>query len=476
MSSSLSEKQSKINFICNSLLFLSSVSFLFFYLILSYFNRPAFDDFIGIYFAEGKSIFQYVSEMYLTISGRWISWAYMYSVISSASSFQGMYTYFFIYYIFTLAILIYSFNQIIQAFFVRLFNISISFKISLVYSVLFLACFYFFTFQNIETWWYIGASFMYLQGIVFLLLGIALLLRKKKTFIHYFLIVFSFIYAGSCYEVYSLIICFLFVSLIIYFLLKNKKNWKSLREHWFFKGFLIAFISMSASSLICVFAKSNLDRSNDYKFDLARKSLGSDWSVILNFLGENKLAVAILLAMVWFIVGINIKNHTLSNRNNELIKATFKFSLFTLFSSVLITYLFQKLFLYDCLIPSRGWAFTSIALAFFCCFSFLLIGYFFSINIILQNAIKVLIPVIVFTVLTYNLINQYKITNVYSEKYDALIDSFLDAKKNNNRETFYMEKLPDSGMLMQLDMEDDSHDPIFLKNILGLDFEIKVKQ
>jgi len=176
MSLFISKRNSRINFFCNSLLLLSAIFFLLFYFVVSFNNRPTYDDMLGIFLAKDNNIFQYVSGLYETISGRWVSWAYFYSVIVPYKSFQQIHFCFFIYYCITIFIFVFSLNKIIKFGILQLFHIKLDVKISIIYSILFVACFYFFTLQNIETWWYIGASFMYLQVIVFLFCGFSFFL------------------------------------------------------------------------------------------------------------------------------------------------------------------------------------------------------------------------------------------------------------------------------------------------------------
>ncbi len=472
-------KQNKtVRFISNYLLYFSAITFVLLYLVLAFHNRPTFDDLTVIFFMKGKNLFQYVYTLYETFGGRWTSWAYFFTVISpSDSNFQSIPICTFIYYCFTLFIFIYSVNKIIQIGIYKLFNTKVDSKTAVTYSILFIACFYFFTFQNIEAWWYICASFIYLQGIVFLLFGVALMLREKKKWFHYILISISFIYVGSCFEIYPLIIDSLFGVCIIYFLLKNKNDLSLLRNHWFYKGFTTAFISLSISACIIFLAPSNLERRAYFKENYTQFYHPTNVNTVLNVFADRKFIVAIGLSSLWLLLGIKLKNNSTVIINKDCIKKIFLLSITALLFSVIILYLFQKIFTYGIMPPARSWTFTSFTLAFFICFLFFLIGYFNSfLKLYLQYAIQICFPLIILVVLSLNLYKQYSYTSVYAKKYDQLIESFLEAKKNNITGPFYMEPLPQSGMLMQFDMDDDSSNPKFFKKILGLDYDIIVKK
>ncbi len=430
-----------------------------------------------IFFIKGKNLFQYVYSLYTNWSGRWTSWAYFYTVVAPAADFQMISIYTFIYYCFTLFIFIYAVNKIIRTGLYRLFNTHINTKTTLTYSVLFIASFYFFTFQNIEAWWYIIASFVYLQGIVFLIFGASIMIQENKKLWHYFLISTSFIYVGSCFEIYPLIIDSLFGVCIIYFFAKNKNNLSSIKNHWFFKGFITAFLSLTASAATIFLASSNLDRRAYFKENYIEFYHPTNLNTVLTMLAERKYAVAIVLSAIWLLLGIQVKSNTITKVSKERIKKIFLLSVTALFFSILILYLFQKLFTYGIMPPARSWTFTSFALAFFMCFSFFIIGYFTSLpKTYLQNAFKIFIPASILLLLSLNLYRQYNYVSIYSKKYDHLIATLLKEKKNGRTEPFYMEPLPDSGMLMQLDMNDESSNPTFFKMILGLDYEIVVKK
>ncbi len=476
-----STSETKINTVINKvgkwLLTLSAVSFVLLFLELSWFNRPAYDDMTGIFYAKVNSLSQYVIWMYHNISGRWISWAYFYTVMSPATSFNDYHFCFFIYHCLTLLIFIYSVQLIIRIGISNLFGIKISFRFSIVNSILFLACFYFFTVQNIETWWYIGASFMYLQGIVFLLLGVALLLKEEKKIYHYLIVSFCFIYVSSSYELYAVITSFLFSIFIVHFIVKNKERISIVRENKYSLGVIVAFVSLVVAALFSVFSSSNIERRAYYKEFFVDTYKVDYLSVLKSTLLDRKYLVAFVLASVWLLIGIKLRSSAGVFYNKSRIINTFRFFAFAFISSVIIMLLFQILIMYGILIPPRGWAFSSLSWTFLICFSFLISGYHLpAFWQTLQNAIKLIIPVIVFGFLSFTMINQYKFASVYSKKYDAFINSLIDAKKKNYTGLFYMDKLPDPGMLMQLDMEDDSHNPQFLKDILGVNFEIKVNK
>ncbi len=461
------EQKKTMNSISMYLLNVAALAFVLLFVVLSYYNRPTYDDFGNIYFAKGNNIFEYVKLFYNTYGGRWVSWAYIYIVFAARDNFLNIPVGVFIYYLLTLIVFIYATKEIIRIGAYKLFFVVLDNKTTVTFSILFIACFYFFTFNNIEAWWYICASFHYLQGIVFLLLGIALLLREQIKTIHYIAIAVSFIYVGSGFELYALIVIAVFFICLVYLYVKHKEI--SL------KSLIVAFLALLISTASSVIAPGNFGRRQYFKENITEYFHPITWHNLSGILLQKKFIIAFLLASVWFVIGMQLKNNYSPSVNKKRIKNCLIVSIITLFLSIIILYLFFALFTYGIMPPYRAWTFTSFAFAFFLCFSFLLIGYFTPFLKQLQNELTFFISICIMLLLFYNLYNQYKYASNYARQYDQLINSFLVAKANNQTAPFYMDKLPDSGMLMQLDMEDQTSNPKYLKKILGVEYEVIVR-
>lgn len=467
---------SSINKLSNYLLASIAVLFLLFYLILSFNNRLASDD---IYFAaliKNKNIVDGVNIIYHTWSGRWTDVAYFFSVLTISKSFQNIHYWLFLYHCITLIILIYSINTIIRIVTSKIFDVNLSFKNSLVYSILFIAGFYFSTFQHIEVWWWFSASFCYLQGIVFLLFGISLLLVEKKNKLQYFLISLSFIYVGACFEIYIAIVFCLFLAIFIYFYLKKKEGVLSFKVNYFLKGFVIAFLSFCFSTAIFFSAPGNIERMKIYKTNnsssVTTRMLDTlDFSNVDFF--QKKYLLALGLASVWFFIGLKIKNEKMDV--TSYLKKCLLIASILLIISIVITLAFQFFIFYGKPLPIRAWTFTSFSLFVFCSILFLFLGYF------LQNRfnnttlfLKVVVPLSILVALTYSTYKQYKVTSVYSEKYDELISDLIKEKENRTTKIYYVAPLPNSGMLVFLYL--DGYAAVPLQEILDLDFEIKLRE
>ena len=315
--------------------------------------------------AKGKNIIEFVCEIYTTWSGRWMGLSYFFIMIAGGNTFQNTHYYIFIYYCLTFLIFSYSVHTIIHIGITKLFDTSLPKKTTYIYSILFIASFYFFTFQHIEAWWWVCASFWYLQGIVFFLLGIALLLQEKKNILHYIFISLCFIYVGGSFEVYILIIFTLFISVIFYFLFIKQEELSSLKNNYFFKGFIIAFLSFCVSAAICFASPGNKNRQL-YSIDTTT-TFFADFETSFTQL---KYLLAIGISALWIILGVQLNTHAHKPENTTRIKKALTIAALPLLLSIIITFAFQILILSETPIPARGWTFTSLTLSFFAAFYF----------------------------------------------------------------------------------------------------------
>ena len=151
--------KTKIHTIFNWLIAFSALAFLLLYFILSFNDRFSANEDLGfITLTKGRGFADVISWIYQTWSGRWSSAIYLYGLMSSSLSFQNIHYLLFAYHFLTLLILLYSVYSLVRLGSLKLFNISLNKKTGLAISLLFIAGFYFSTFQIIEVWWWTTAS------------------------------------------------------------------------------------------------------------------------------------------------------------------------------------------------------------------------------------------------------------------------------------------------------------------------------
>lgn len=464
----------RLQVISNALLLLSAITFIAFYLIISFYNRPVADDILNYSLLKEKGITEATLFLYNNWSGRWTGSAYFMLVFNTSTTFRGCYFFIFLYYLLTLLLFIYSASSIIRFAGFRLFNSIIDVKSSVIYSAVLFACFYYFTFQPIEAWWWISGSFFYLQGIVFLQLGLAFVLKENKTIFHYIIISISFIYVGGAYELYVLIVLTLFAIMFIYFLTKRNSAFFSFKQNKIVKALVVAFISMAIASCIAFSSPGNIKRkafensvSTAANTEISTPGFSFSSATFL----QKKYILAIGIASLWFLLGMKLKAR--AQTYSISLKKVLVVASVPLLVSVLITILFQVFVLPAFPVPLRGYTFTSFALSILCCLGFLTAGFTFHLSLPFIYFFRIIIPSILLLILSFSLFSHYTLEKTYSRKYDLLIDKIMDAKSKNQTEPLLLNDLPEPGALTRLDLEDSYNTLIPLQKIFKAAFEIR---
>ncbi len=361
-----------------------------------------------------------------------------------------------------------------------LFNIELSYKTIVAYSILFIGAFYFLTFQYMEVWWWMCASVDTLQGIVFLLLGIALLIKEKKTIMHYIFIAFCFIYIGGGYEIYSLLIISISLLILCYFILKRNKQFFSFDTNHYLKGFLTALLALLLSFSISILSPGNMKRRTYlFKENKTENSVLStrDVGALINstVFTQKKFVAGIGFAALWLLLGLKLKNKTDVLKAKRKMKYLLRLSALLIIISIGITLAFQYIILGNSFIPPRGWTFTSFLITVFLCLLFLSFGCYANISSsITQSLIKIAPPAIMMFVLLLTVFKQYNYVSKYAREYDMLIVELLEKQKSGKTETVYVNNLPDPGMLLPIDISDSSI-TVPIRDILHLKYNIAVK-
>jgi len=448
-------KPTKTALVNSYLLLVPCVLFLIFYLILSYHNRPASDDILFIALIKKNGYFNTLAEVYKTWSGRWASFGFLFFILSVIKKFENIHYVFFIYHIITITIFVYSVSTIVRKLIYYGFSHDLSPFKSTVFSVLFIAVFYFSTFNHIEVWWWVSATTNYLQGIVLLLFGIAINLKNRKTIWHYILISISFLYVGASFEIYIIVIfSFIFIGFLFYYSSLHK-----LYTSTYQKGVLISLICFLSSAIVCFGSPGNYKRKILYN-DLMDASVFSFSSFI-----ELKYLLSILIASLFIVLGLELSK---SGKKFSFRKALL-ILIISFTTSIIILYLFQLFVLNGKPVPLRGCTFTSFLFSIFLCLLFLFLGYLMDYSKKRVLLLNYTLPLILSVLFVYISIKQYKYVSKYSKIYDQLIADLVDSK--GKCKVYYYKPLPDSGMLVYLYL--DSYTAVPLKEILNLDFEIK---
>jgi hypothetical protein len=460
---------SNLNHLC---LLLTAIAFLALFITLSFNNRLASDDLYFLAMIKKEGLWNCFKGVYMGWSGRWTRTAYWFFVMTIADNYQYIHYFLFAYHLITLIIFILSIQFIIRSLFLKLFQVELTKTDAFIFSILFVASFYFFTFDIIESWWWICSSFAYLQGICFLLAGTALLLKQKRSLFNHCCIGFCFLYIGGCFEIYSLVVLGLFAACIVYGTKTGK--WKEWKEKRYISAFFIALTCLSISTLICFVAPGNYQRRGIIGDEqiIRLSSVFADAHLAITFLLQKRSGVAILLSSLWIVLGIKLRENSRELLSYKKAKTVLLICLVTIAGSLSINIIFKMLLLKNALMPARTFTFTSFSIAAFMSLFFLFLGYYFFHNARRFVLFTPLITCCSMIILFAYTCKQYHSTTRYAQQHDALIATLLLAKAHAEKEVV-VQALPDPGMLLQLDVEQQSWT---LQEILGLPYEIHVER
>jgi hypothetical protein len=454
----------------NLFLLLTVVGFLALFITLSFNNRMASDDLYFLAMIKKEGLWECFKGVYMGWSGRWTKTAYWFFVMT-LTDYQHIHYILFVYQLITLLILVVSMQVITRFLFHELFQTVLTKKNTFIYSMLFIASFYFFTFDIIESWWWIGSSFAYLQGICFLLAGTALLLKQQKHLFHYCCIGFCFLYVGGCFEVYALFVLGLFTAFIIYG--RKTGRWKEWKEKKYLEAVFVALTCLLVSALICFIAPGNYQRRGIIANERVPllSSLFKDVHVTSTLLLQKQGAIAVLISSIWILVGMKIREHTNSHLYWKTARKVLLICLATIVGSVLINEVFKMAILKNVLMPSRTFMLVSFSSAVFTTLLFLFMGYYYFQTAKRFALLLPLIPCCSMLILFAYTYKQCGSTTRYAKQHDELINTLLLAKAHAEKEVV-VHALPDPGMLLPLDVENLQW---ALKEILKLPCEIRVK-
>ncbi|MBK9285356.1 MAG: hypothetical protein IPM51_13725 [Sphingobacteriaceae bacterium] len=400
-----------------------------------------------------------ISHYYLTWSGRLSSLIYFTFYLKLYHSLPDFHNLMLFNYAFTLSLLVYSVSKIIRFILKKYFQFDFGKMQCIAYSILFIGSFYFFTFQSSEVWWWFCSSFVYLQSIVFLLFGVSLVLSSNKKIYHYLLISFCFAYAGSGSEIYTIIILSLLLFLFLFSKIKKLKPIALIKKSGSFKAVSIAVLSFCISGMICLSAPGNYARlKSEEKNIVSSKQIvvAQDKNEMANiFLSNKKYIVALALSFAWFFLG----RHLSSKKLNTIPKPAFKKITLLVFSatfiSMLVPFILENILFNTMSIPIRAYTLTSFLLTLNFCLLFFALGYknWMKSNTTFQFLYLSYLILIV-SLLVYTTTVQFNICKQYANAYDNLLHTLIDAKKTNLQGKLTVQKLPDSGVLIPLYIED----------------------
>ncbi len=463
----------QLRLVSHQLLAMVALLFIVFYLMQGYYIRPAYDDLYFSSLVQQKGFLGSMHEMYFHWSGRWTGFALYFLFLKLANGFTSFHLVAFVYYVATMAVFVFSVFNIIKNIFIYL-KVELDRALILIYSILFIASFYFFTFQNIEVWGWVCGNVFYLQSLILLSAGIALIRNNKRKLIHNFLLIISFVFVGGNNEIASLITGLLLVTVIVWLGYQSKFKIPVLKNIPIFKGLLIALFSLCISSAISFSAPGNIERRGEHQTSTQVNQDSSSSILMTNVVLQKKTYVAIGLAALFLILGRQLQRLRSIKIDKRIIRKSILICGVLIFLSLLVLYLFSFL-LIDAVLPLRAYTFTSLILAVFFCLIFLYVGYTIVLTYqVLAIIIEVVLPFAVVVLLTTHTYKQYGLTSNYAITYDKTIKTIKEEVLNQRKEKLRLNRLPDAGTLLTIDLKDTDLTMKPLEAILGVKFGIEI--
>ena len=424
--------------------------FLLLYAILSYYSRLATDDYYFIWDLQRIGIWQSLYEHYIEWSGRFSAGFVADVFYKNFGHNQKYYNLYPLISLFLLASGIYSALINITSY----FNIVIS-KFYIIYSTtLFIALFFFLSFDIGESWFWYCSLCTYLWSIIVFIWGIALILSRRSHFIIYPLIFICFLYIGGASEFNSAIFSLLFLA-VFAFQWKKRRNISTLFSNSVFRKLLMAFITLEISFFILLIAPGNYARDLlfphhqfFFSFFLVTKSIVKFLVLYLPF----KIPYIIAFSFPFCIIG-----HEISGRRS----INFSFKAFKQITYGLIAVLLIFWFLVAYVMveagPPRVLILVSFLLTIYFIGSFFFLGYANKVNQKQYRIIKLSSIIIGFAVMFFHLYDQYSIAKSYSIANDERIAFITKLNETVTKDTLVsLKPLPKSGMLYSSEISSDT--------------------
>jgi hypothetical protein len=418
--------------------------FLALFLLLSYHNRLASDDFEFLRALKEYGITGAVSYFYHNWNARWpaILLAEIVLSLSEKTPFA-----LFLYGLATLALAVTSFFFLLRNL-TKLANLSINNYWVLLYSILLTANFFFLTPGISDTWFWLTTSLMYLWGTLIFLLGFSLTLTERSTFAGNLFIALCFLYCGSANEPLAISVVALLVT--FYFLygagLSKVRKYKLLLAVFFTSASFLILISSPGITIRRSFLPES--QLNVSLLAIFFKSLARYFFIVL----PPVLIKGLSFSFLWIFAGMQLKKKL--NFTPDRIKKAIK-TLVLLFLLVLVTSFLPVCYVMSEMGPPRAWTFPAL------CMTLLLSAGGFTGGLLFPgkftSKIVLSMSTVCFFILCITGFDQYRITSLYKSKWDERTGILFKMRSENSKASLGLSPLPPSGYLYSAEVSDDTN-------------------
>ena len=453
------------------LLAVFGITFLLLYSLLSNNNRLATDDYFYLKNVNDYGVWNGMIASYSFWVTRWSAILFLNVALKSYNLFHSLLPYHFV----TLIVLVGVLLNLIRVVANRFLQAKISFITLLLYTILLIASFFFFSFSISETFFWVASTAMYLWSIIFSIAGVTFILQLGNKTMNITGCALCFLFVGGAAESIAIHQFMMLSAGIIYIFYKNKFALKTFLKKDVNKRMLISFAMLFIALLISFSGEGRMLRQS------ALPDTGILKTILVSIISLGKLILfqlplkihwLIFFSVPWIYLGSHFSSAEKESLQTIFKKLTVFFLVFLLLS--FISFIPSSLLL-GTTGPFRTWIPVSFYLAILSMTSGLYLGYKAAWK---QNLLSRMFSVSLLTLIVLMLINiliQKDIITSYAFGVDRRIKNLLEIKSNQEKNTVVLDALPPSGMLYSAEIsEDSSHfSNQHLKDFLELEFEIK---
>ncbi|MCC6384451.1 MAG: DUF6056 family protein [Bacteroidia bacterium] len=436
--------------------------FIIMFILLSYFNRPAADDFYYAACVPEKGIFTCVSDIFTGYSARWAAYTLAAVIIPSD----------FLFHIFPVLLLIgitYVSGRIINLILEKLTAIKLNLIQSLTAGQLSALILFYTSFSVSESWFWMIQVCTYLMSILAQLVLFLLILSDKKQIP---LLIISSLFIGGSSESYAVIILF---TLILAFLYRNKLIDRFKLNSAFTAKILVSFATCLISFLFMMSSAGNTVRYAALPH-LPVSEL--TWMIVKTWIKALLLKPSfaghyyLLFGIFIFAIGQQYPESKISL--SEFLRS--KTRSFLLLSVLVLVLILPATIVMSGPPPDRAMMQTSFVIATYLMWIFFDAGRKLKLKLFKPLAL-IQASLIITAVLLFNLFYQTAQAYTYTTAFDLRIQWLNELKVKGNKDLTDLEPLPKPGMLYSAEISDNEKHftNTFLKNYLKLEFDIKKK-
>jgi hypothetical protein len=430
--------------------------------VIAFFNRPAADDYYYLYCIPENGIFSCVLDLYRGYSARWT--AYLLAAVVIPAKWL------FVLFPFFIVLLISMFSSgIIKIVSTRLFSVSLSQTSAFTSGVLLCAAFFFTSFSIPESWFWMIQVCTYAMSMAAQLILLYCLMSEKKNAL---LLLTVAVLAGGSSESYALVLMMALWGLYIY---REKLHSTLFPPYHFRFKMMLAFAGCFISFFIMISSKGNLVR---YEALPHATPLSLIWIIIKTW-GKAFIVKPFLVLPYYLIFGAMAFYAGRVSAVNTRITAIQFISRWIkpvmLLSVIILIMILPATLVMSGPPPNRAMMQVSFTMTAFLLVLFFDAGRKLHPLHIEKPQLKKGIAAVAIVMISFHIVSQYMITQMYAKAYDKRMDYLQMLKTRGQKEMVTLEPLPESGMIYSAEISEyEVHfTNSFLKKYLHLNFEIR---